>query len=272
MAQGLEKLLGQPVVVENKEGGGGAVGLGLLYKAAPDGYTIGVGTGTNMTIAPHALEVTYDPLKFSYVSGYAEFLYALVVSAQLPVKTVNEFTDYAKANPGKVVLATTGGFGIHDVGMAMLAQKAGGFEWRTLPTNSSAEATTRVLAGDANVRITSPGPSLDYMKEGSLRALAVMSPSWSELEKSGIPNMKDVHGFSLPNSMTIIAPPGLPEEIRQKLESAVADSLKDKEVLERLDKIGERTILKNSTEIKAETERLYNEFGVIVERLGQKKK
>lgn len=273
MAQALENILGQPVVVENKEGGGGAVGLSLLYKAAPDGYTIAVGTGTNTTVAPHTAQVAYDPLKMSYIAGYGEWRYALLASSKMGWKTVEEMAAWGKANSGKVILSTTGGFGLLDVGMGLVAKNNGGFEYRTLPSNSAAESIARQLAGDANIRVGSPGTNMDYVRDGTFTPLLIMSNSWPELEKMGVPKAKDKYGFSLANNFTIIGPPGLPEPIRQKLEDTVATAMKDQATLDRLKKLSDDDYaFKTSSDVKAETEKLYKDFGVIVEQLGAKKK
>lgn len=273
MAKALENILGQPVVVENKEGGGGAVGLSLLAKAAPDGYTIAVGTGSNTTVAPHTVDVAYDPLKMSYLAGYGEWRYALMATSKMGWKTTDDMAAWGNANPGKVILGTTGGFGLLDLGMALVSNKTNKFEYRTLPSNSAAESISRQIAGDVNVRIGSPGTNMDYVRDGTFTPLLIMGDSWPELEKMGIAKAKDKYGFSLANDFALIAPPNMPEPIRQKLEDAVSTAMKDKDTLAKLSKLSDDDYkFKTGADLKSQTAKLFNEFGALVEQLGQKKK
>ena len=142
LAPALEKsrFLGQPVVVENKAGGGGAVALGQLFAAEPDGHTIAVGTGSNMTIIPHTTEVGYEVQDFTYVANYFAWPYLIVVHPSVPADNLEELVAWAKDNPNGLVSATTGGFNIHMVAMGLLSERAGGIEMRSLPSNSAAES------------------------------------------------------------------------------------------------------------------------------------
>jgi len=234
LAAEMEKSLGQPVVVRNRAGGGGSVGLTELYRAAPDGYTIAVGTGSNTTIIPHTAAVAYDALKFSYIAGYYAWTYFWIVNPRLPVRTMADLVSYAKANPNALIMSTSGGFGIHDVAIALLAEKAGGFQYRKLPNNSAAETTTRMLAGDANLTLGSPATNMSHVRAGSLRALAVASDvSTPEMDAMGLENTQRTLGFSLINRTVVIAPPGVPEPIRARLEAAVKVATETQSVIDR---------------------------------------
>ena len=268
LANELERILGQPVVVENVEGGGGAVGLTKLFNAEPDGYTIGVGTGSNTTIAPHAVEVGYDPLKFSYISGYFGWTYMVLVNPSVPATNMEELVTWAKANPGALISSTSGGYGIHDVAAALFSEAAGGIEYRTLPNNSAAETTARILAGDANLTFGSPATNLEHVKAGSMRALAIISDvSVPALDELGIEKTADVLDFSLINRTVVLAPPGLPEEIRAKLEDAVREATETKVVQDQLVALSFTPNFKPGADSLAETTEIFTTYGEIIKRL-----
>lgn len=271
LAVELEKLLGQPVVVENVEGGGGAVGLTGLYNADPDGYTIGVGTGSNTTIAPHATDVGYDPLKFSYVASYYGWPYMALVNPSVPATNLEELAAWAKANPGALINSTSGGYGIHDVAMALFSQAVGGIDYRTLPNNSAAETTTRILAGDANLTFGSPATNMEHVQAGSMKALGVVSDvSVPALDEMKLEKSQDALGFALINRTVVLAPPGLPEDIRVKLEEAVATAVKAPEVIKQLDQLGLPILYKPGAEALTETTETFNTYGTIIADLMKK--
>lgn len=239
LATRMQKALGQPVVVKNDAGGGGAVALAGVYRAKPDGYTIAVGTASNTAIIPHSTKVAYEPLKFTYVASYFGWPYIAVIHPSIPAKSLAEVVAWAKANPRKLVASTTGGFNLHEVGIGLLAERAGGFEYRTLPTNSAAQGTARVLAGDANFATGSPVTYMEHVKAGTLRAIAIVSDvSAPELDAMKLPRSRDAFGLELVNTTVVIAPPGMAEPIRAQLEAAVKASVEDPEVVRALDKLG----------------------------------
>lgn len=264
----MEKALGTPIVVQNVGGGGGAVGLTQLFNAEPDGYTIGLGTGSNTTIAPHAVEVGYSPLEFTYVAGFFGYTYAVFLNPSVPVDSVKELTEWAKDNPGKLINGTTGGYSIQDVAMALLSESAGGIEYRTLPSDSAADSTLRLLAGDANVAFGSPATYLEHVKAGTLKALGVVSDlSVPALDELGLEKTADALGFSLINRAVILAPPGLPDDIRTKLESAVKAATETSAVQEQQVKLSNPLLFKPGPEAQAETADIYDVYGKIIKRL-----
>lgn len=267
----MEKTLGQAITVENKPGANGALGMTAINQAAKDGYTIGMTSGSIMTIVPHTQELAFDPLEFSYIGSPLEQLYVQLVGADQPWKTVQEMVDWAKANPGKLIHSTSGAFGINDIGMAQFAKGAGGFQYQTLPTGGGSEQLLKVLSGDAHTAQVSAAPSMVHIESGAARPLMILSPSWPELEKQGIPKSQDLYGFTVRNLTAMVGPPGLPEEIRQKLEDALKAAMSDKAVIEQMDKLGERTQFKTGKEIHDEVVKVSAEHGAMIEALGKKK-
>ena len=268
LATALEEILGQPVVVENVEGGGGAVGLTRLYNAEPDGYTIGVGTGSNTTIAPHAVEVGYDPLEFTYIASYYGWPYMALVHPSVPAANLEELAEWAQANPGSLINSTSGGYGIHDVAMALFAEAAGGIDYRTLPNNSAAETTARILAGDANLTFGSPATNMEHVEAGSMKALGIVSDvTVPQVEELGLQMSSDALGFALINRTVVLAPPELPDDIRQTLEAAVEEAVQSEQVISQLEDLGLRMMYKPGEEAKAETAETFATYGEIISRL-----
>ncbi len=268
----LEKILGQPVVPTNKGGGGGAIALGALYAAEPDGYTIGVGTGSNMTIIPHSTAVKYDVSKFTYISTYFGWPYFLVMNPKVPANDLKGLIAWAKANPGELVVATTGGFNLHVMSAEMMSEKAGGIEYRLLPSNSAAESTSRVLSGDANFVTGSPVTYMEHIKAGKLKALAIVSDiSTPEMDALGIEKSEDILGFALTNTTAVIAPPGLPEAIRAKLDAAVKKALENPETTSKLAKLGLPAAYEPGPQAKDHVMKTYAEYGKVIKRIMARK-
>jgi tripartite-type tricarboxylate transporter receptor subunit TctC len=269
VAMHMEKTLGQPIVIENRPGGNGAVGTIAVFKAAPDGYTLGMTSGSILTVMPFTVDLGFDPLQLSFFGSTHESLHVQLVRGDSPWKTIQEMATFAKANPGKLVHSTSGGFGINDIGMALLAKASGGFEYRTLPTGGGAEAVLKILSGDAQTGMNSAAPSLPHIRSGAVRALMILTPTWPELEKMKVPLSKDAYGFTVRNLSAMVGPPALPEEIRRRLEDALKKAMEDKEVMERLKTIGEFSVFKTGEQIKNDVRQVLAEYRAIGEQLGK---
>jgi putative tricarboxylic transport membrane protein len=268
----LEKILGQPVVPTNKGGGGGAVSLGVLYGSEPDGYTIGVGTGSNMTIIPHSTKVQYDMSKFTFVSTYFGWPYYLVSNPSIPANNLSELIAWAKANPGELIVATTGGFNLHVLSAELMSEKAGGIEYRLLPTDSAAASTARVLAGDANFVTGSPATYQQHIRAGKLKALAIVSDiSTPEMDAMNIQKSEDILGFALTNTTAVIAPPGLPEDIRATLEAAVKQALENPDVIQKLNNLGLPPSFEPGPQAKDHVMGTYEKYGRMIKRIMARK-
>jgi tripartite-type tricarboxylate transporter receptor subunit TctC len=268
----MEKTLGQPIAVEDRPGGNGAVGTGVVAKAVPDGYTLVMTSGSILTVMPWMVDLGFDPLDLSFIGSTHESLHVQLARGDSPWKTIQEMVAWAKANPGKLVHATSGGFGINDIGMAQLAKAAGGFEYRTLPTGGGAEQILKLLAGDAQTEQNSAAPSLPHIRTGAVRPLLILTPSWPELEKMGVPLSKDVYGFTVRNLSSLAGPPGLPEDIRRTLEDALRSAMADKNVMEQMQRVvGELIVYKTGAQIREEVKRVQAEHRAIGEQLGKLK-
>lgn len=236
----LQKMWGQSVIIDNRPGAGGNIGADAVAKSAPDGYTVLMGTVGTHAIN-HALytqngqKMPFDPVKdFAPVTLCAAVPNVMVINPRLPVNSVPEFIKYAKANPGKVNMASSGnGTSIHLTGE--LFKTVTGTYMVHLPYRGSAPALTDLIAGNVNVMFDNLPSALPHIKSGRLRALAVSSKTPSAA-LPGVPtieqaaNLKD---FDASSWFGLFAPAGTPRAIVDKFQSDVAKALAVPEVRER---------------------------------------
>jgi tripartite-type tricarboxylate transporter receptor subunit TctC len=236
LGERLADALGKPVVVDNKPGAGGAIGVEALSKAAPDGYTIGMADTGPLAINPALYpKLGYDPVKsFAPISNIALLPFLLVVNPSLPVKTTAELIAYAKAHPGQVNYASVGnGSSVHLA--TELFKKMAGIDMVHIPYKGSAPALQDLLGGQVSVMFVNLLSSQAYLKDGSLRALAVAPakrlsalPDLPTVAESGVPGYDFVTWFG------VLAPAGTPEPIVTRLNTEIVRILKQPDIRQRL--------------------------------------
>jgi tripartite-type tricarboxylate transporter receptor subunit TctC len=236
----LQKMWGQSVVIDNRPGAGGNIGADAVAKSAPDGYTVLMGTvGTHAInqslFTQNGQKMPFDPVKdFAPITLCAAVPNVMVINPKLPVNSVPEFIRYAKANPGKVNMASSGnGTSIHLTGE--LFKTVTGIYMVHLPYRGSAPAITDLIAGNVNVMFDNLPSALPHIKSGRLRALAVTSrnpsaalPGVPTIEQAA--NLKD---FDASSWFGLFAPAGTPRAIVDKIQGDVAKALSVPEVRER---------------------------------------
>jgi tripartite-type tricarboxylate transporter receptor subunit TctC len=238
MTPEMSKGLGQPVIVENKPGAQSIIAAETVAKAAPDGYTILMGPSGPMTINPATYsKLPYDAQRdFAPISLICQFPLIVAVSAALPVRSVQELIEYAKANPGKANYSSSAG--IFQVTTELFKQKTGtGFVM--IPYKSSGESVQALLTGDAMVTFVDPPPVTAPLKAGTVRGLAITSatrhPSWPNLPtmaEAGVPDME------VPVWTAFFAPAKTPSAIVARLQKEVARVVHSAEVKERFAQMG----------------------------------
>lgn len=236
LTQSVSASIGQPFIVDNKPGGDGAVAGIEAAKAAPDGYTIFIGSGSPIAAVP-ALRKNppYDSVNdFTPITDIGRFTLFLFVNSEVPVKTFQEFIAYAKANPGKLAYGTGNASGI--VAFAQMNQLAG-IDMLHVPYKSAPLAVVDLMTNRVQAMWEPPTTTLAAMKEGKLRALVTSLKSRSSvlpevptIAEAGMPQ------FSMANWMGLVGPAKLPREIVERLNREFVAAMKRPEVIAAMDK------------------------------------
>ena len=241
IAPHLSTALGQPVLVENRPGGGGNVGTALVAQAEPDGTTLVLGTGGTLTINPAIYErMPFDPVRdLAPVSLIAAVQNVMVVRSALPVTTVQEFISYAKQRPGEVFFASSGvGSASHVAGE--LLNIAAGLKMVHVPYRGSGPALADLIAGQGvQVTLDNLPAFMGAIRDGQLRALAVTGAARSPA-LPGVPTMQQagVEGFEVSTVFGLLATGGTPPEIVARLHRETVAAVRRAEVSDKLKDLG----------------------------------
>ena len=250
IGQKLTEATGQAVVVDNKPGAGGNIGADIVAKAAPDGYTIVMGAVATHAINPTLYpKIPYDPVKdFTPVAMVAVVPNVLVVNPTLPVKSVKELIDFAKAKPSYLNFASgsTGSTG-HLAGE--LFNALAGVQMVHIPYKGGAPAMADLLAGQVQLMFDNLANALPQVKAGKLRALAVttaqrsaFAPDLPTLAEAGVP------GFDLTTWFGIFLPGNAPRDIVLRLNTEINKALNAPDMKDRLEKMGAEPPANNTPE------------------------
>jgi tripartite-type tricarboxylate transporter receptor subunit TctC len=222
-AEALSKSLGQQVIVENKAGANGSIATTATARAKPDGHTILMQYSGYHVITPHLLKQSWDPIKdFAPVANVLSAPQVIVARSSLPVKTLSDLVNYARANPGKVSYASSGNGSLQHVTGVMLEQLAG-IKLLHVPYKGTGQALTDLLGGNVDLTFTTAPPLVGHLRSGKLIPLAVTG-------KSRLPNLPDVPttaeaGFpklEVDSWFAVYAPAGTPKPIIDKLSGEIA--------------------------------------------------
>ncbi len=222
LARALEKHLGQPVVVENKPGGGASIGTGFVARAKPDGYTLLLGTSAGHVVTPLMQKTVYDGVNgFAFCSVVALQPIMLVVNPTRGIRTVSELIAQAKAAPGKLSYGSAGVGGATHLG-AELFQHAAQVQLNHIPYAGASPAINDVVGGQTDLAMLNLSASLPFIRQGRLLALAYASdkrspllPDVPTLAEAGVPGAEAATWYSL------AAPAGTPAAIVQTLSDTV---------------------------------------------------
>lgn len=239
IAPKLTERLGQPIVVDNRAGSAGQLGLTLIKQAPNDGYTLGCGQGGNMVIVPLAYaKVAYDSRKdFTPMAMMASNFVALVVSPKAPFKTVKELIDYGKANPGKLTFGTNGEGAFLHFATEQLRMMAG-FEYMHVPYKEMGAVFTQMLGGDINASIGSFISVQPLADTGKLRLLGIARATRSP-DYPNVPTIAEtVPGYTSGGWFGIIGPAGVPREITNLINKEINWALQQPDVRDRMKKMG----------------------------------
>lgn len=264
-----EKLLGQPLIVNNVGGGGGSVALGQVAKKRADGYDLTSCTSTGLIRIPQLRAVPYSLEDFVPIMHFTAVQTGLVVKSDSPFMTLKDLVEQARKNPGKVTYATSGAGSPMHISMEFIADKEG-IQWTHVPYAGGAPGLTALLGGHVTAMSDST-EWLPYVKEGSLRLLATHGEKRMALFPN-VPTLRDL-GYDFINETVfmIAAPKGTPPAIVKKLDEAFHKAMDDPEFIKVIRTIEFEVAYRNSADTQKYLEDAYNRFGVMIKKLNIQK-
>ena len=267
IGQKMSESLGQPVVVENRPGAGGVIGLSQAAKAAPDGYTIYLAAVTNVAIAAAAYSAQPVHLikDFVPVAGVGTVPHMLVVPSSLPVQNVSQLVSYLKAAPGKYNFASQGAGTLSHLESEVFKASTG-VDLVHVPYKGSSQALPDLMAGTSSMMFDSIPASMPHVKSGKLRVLAVASgkrvamlPNVPTVDESG------VKGFEANNLFGFSAPKGTPATVIATLSKAIQTALDSPELKQRMQDQGVELKFTPAAEFGVMVEQEFRAWGKAVE-------
>ncbi|GAB3100229.1 tripartite tricarboxylate transporter substrate binding protein BugE [Cupriavidus yeoncheonensis] len=255
VAEHLGERLGQPVVVDNKAGAGGAIGAGFVAKAAPDGYTLLLGSMGQAVQPLLTKRLSYDPRKLIPVAMFSTVSNVLAVSSKTPAKNVSELISYSKANPGKLNMASAGMGSInHLIGELFMSRTGANFVH--VPYKGAGPAGVDLLSGQVQLIFANLPNVLPFAKAGKVRLLAVAS----EKRDPAIPDVPTFAEAGVKDAVVeswygLMAPAGTRPEVVKKLQDTLLIMTKDKRFISQLAEQGARPYPGASTDMTQLIER-----------------
>jgi tripartite-type tricarboxylate transporter receptor subunit TctC len=225
LAASTEKYLGKAVIVINRPGGGGAVGYTEAFQAKPDGYTL-VSAITPLTILPHQVTTAFTYKSFEGVINVVRDPGMFLVRSDAPWKSLKEFLDYAKKNPGMITVGNSGaGGGVHLIALAF--EKTAGVKFNHIPFAGGGPSVTALLGGHINAVSVSPPEGIEHVKAGKLKIIALFAEKRFELFPD-VPTVKEQGvDFVMGQWRGLGAPKGTPPDVIKKLHDAFKKGMED---------------------------------------------
>jgi tripartite-type tricarboxylate transporter receptor subunit TctC len=228
----IEPTLGQPVIIDNRTGGGGMIGSEAAARAEPDGHTLLLASFPHVVNPALRTKTAYDPIAdFEAVTLVGASPNVLVVHPDLPVKTVKDLVEYVKANPGKLSYGSNSIGGSSHLGMELFKYEAGKLDIQHIPYRGSSPMLADLLSGRVSMAVDNLVFQIENIKAGKMRALAILT-----LERSNtlpeLPTMVELGypGFEVAPWFAVLVPAKTPAPIIQRLNGAILEALKDPEV------------------------------------------
>jgi tripartite-type tricarboxylate transporter receptor subunit TctC len=245
IGEGLSAELNQPFVIENRPGAAGTIGVDLIAKSKPDGYTIGLsGVGPTSIIPAIDKNLAYNfERDLDVIAGLTAVDGFIVARMDFPQKDINELLDYARANPGKVTYGTAGVAGPAQLQAEDLSLRAG-VKMLHVPFAGDAPAIAAILAGDVDIGFVAVAAATTFVSSGKMKALAAGGPG----RLKSLPDLLTVAeqtgftGYTAYAWNVLVAPKGTPRNIVDKLNRAVNEVVAKPEIKQKLENIGLRTL------------------------------
>lgn len=251
----LAELWKHPVVIENRVGGGGRIGVEAVYRSEPDGYTLLLSSNSHITNQVLFKDIGYDLVKdFAMLGLVTSTPMVLAVTPKMPAKSVKEFTEMARANPGKIDYATCGVATIMHFAAELYKNATKTFVVH-IPHRGCGPAASALAGGQIDVALTSMSPILPFAKQGRVRMLGITtaqrSPAAPEVptfRESGLPELKD---FVVENYYGFQAPAGTPKEVQAKIEADLRRVMTAPDLLARMANAGLDVFQRSPDEMRA---------------------
>ena len=263
-----EKELGQPIIVENKPGGGGTIALNYVLKSRPDGYTLGGCASTLLIVLPHIRELPYNVLTdITDIATVCNYPFGLCVKADAPWNSYEDVLAYARKNPGKFTYATFAGAPVQHVCMERIAMKEG-IKWTAIPFKGGGESVAACLGGHTDAVAQGSIDLLPHINAGKLKLLlALNDKKWPQY-----PNVPCIlekgYNFHAMSYISFVGPKNLPESIRQKLENVFKKAVEDPSVIQMVNQFGLELACMGGKEYSALWRQDYDEMGRVLKAMG----
>jgi tripartite-type tricarboxylate transporter receptor subunit TctC len=269
VAEQLRQALGQPVIVENRSGASGNLGSDVVAKAAPDGYTILFGS-----MSTHAMnDVLFSSMPFKGVDDFTPIALlafvtnTMVIHPSVPAKTVREFTDYAKANPGKIAYASAGAGSTNHL-CAALFEKMAGIQMVHVPYRGGAPAVLDTVSGQTQLLFSAGTQTLEHVKAGKLTLLAVTEGKRAALLPDVPTVAETIPGYEMAVWYGAFGPRGMANDLASRLNGEINRILFLPEVRTRMAEIGVEVVRSTPEELGATLRADADKWGRLIKELG----
>jgi tripartite-type tricarboxylate transporter receptor subunit TctC len=266
----LEKLFGQTVVIENRAGAGAVIGLDAIAKAAPDGYTFGIGPAGAMSVNPAMqVKMPFDVRKdLTAISGLAQTPFILAAAANFPASTLQDLIARAKAAPGTLSIGH-GGNGTSMFFAALLFTTMADVKIGLVPYRGTAPVATDLIGGHIGLGIVDPPPAQAALRDGRIKGIAISSkrrldffPDIPTFDEQGL------KGYEVGGWFGLVGPAGIAPDVLARLNAAIVATLKDPEVVQRIRDIGMETVPSTPAEFAAHIDREIDKISKVLAQAG----
>jgi tripartite-type tricarboxylate transporter receptor subunit TctC len=267
-----EKQLNQPIIIENKPGASGTIGMNYVLNSKPDGYTLGTTSTTNYIQTPHLQKYPFNVFTDTTdIAVFCKYNHLLCVRQDAPWNTYEELITYAKKNPGKVTYCIPGIASAMHIVMERIALKEG-IKWTAIPFKSGGQSVLAVLGGHVNISTQSSVESSGHIKAGKLKALLVLT----DTRLADFPDVPTIlekgYDFCGITYSSIFGPRDLPKPITQTLEGAFKRATEDSSFIETMKRFQIGVFYMSGKEYSKFWRSKYDEMGKVLEALGLKGK
>jgi len=272
VAEAMSRDLGQPVVIENKGGAGGGIGMGLVAKAPPDGYTVVLAL-SSYSVLPEADAILGRAPMYSFnalrpIARFTADPTVLAVRAEAPWKTVKDFVDDAKRRPGAINYGSSGNYGTMHVPMEILAQNAG-VKLTHVPFTGAGPAVVALLGGQIEAVSSGPATVLQHVKAGKLRVLG----HWGTAKLEALPDVPSLKDAGINAEYAqwsgLFVPAGTPEPVAQRLRAAARAAAQDARVREVIGNAGSPVLYQDTPEFEKYVQADVRRMSDVVKKIGK---